>query len=206
MKTSEPEDKVYANVDHPLLQRVFRYPAAALVSSWAFQGLLYMDRTERWFKLGLDAILTVIGFWILNPWASTGMSLIFAFLVSHTLNFLLNGQLWGMLKGYGLVEIDPAAFELYTNGIAARARKEPAVKRLLVYGSLVRGEQSKASDLDARIIRKPGILNGFKACWFLMRERTRATFAKFPLDMYVLDSEASLAKLRKDEEAVDLLE
>ena len=75
----------------------------------------------------------------------------------------------------------------------------PAVKYVVAYGSLVREEWSSTSDLDARLIRYPGRLNGLRACWFLLCERTRALLAGFPLDMYLLDDEGSLQKLEADE-------
>jgi hypothetical protein len=47
-------------------------------------------------------------------------------------------------------------------------------------------------------------MNGIRAAWFLLKERTRALFSKFPLDMYVLDSERSLRdrRLKADEQPV----
>jgi len=68
-----------------------------------------------------------------------------------------------------------------------------------VYGSYVRGEWKPSSDLDVRLVRRAGFVSGLRACWFLLRERTRAFWMRFPLDIYVADGFASLERLRLDE-------
>jgi hypothetical protein len=94
---------------------------------------------------------------------------------------------------------------VYVEGLAARIGREPAITAAIACGSVVRGEWHEAADLDLRLLRAPGTLNGLRSCWFLLAERTRALFACFPLDAYVLDHEASLSKLREDEVKYDLL-
>jgi hypothetical protein len=49
-----------------------------------------------------------------------------------------------------------------------------------------------------------GLANGIRACWFALKERTRAFFSGYPLDVYVLDSERPLDKLRADESPIVL--
>ncbi|MEK7324059.1 MAG: hypothetical protein AAB217_02235, partial [Chloroflexota bacterium] len=61
------------------------------------------------------------------------------------------------------------------------------------------GKWTPASDLDVRLVRHPGAINALRACLLVLRERARATFRRFPLDIYVLDSGAGLSKLRPDE-------
>jgi predicted nucleotidyltransferase len=68
-----------------------------------------------------------------------------------------------------------------------------------VYGSLTRGELRPTSDLDVRLIRRPGLVNGLRACWFVLRERTRAHLTGFPIDFLVLDSPRLLKRMRPDE-------
>ena len=199
------ELEVYGKINYPILGRMLRYPATALASHWLFQGLLYMDKTERLFKLGLDAILTLTGYLVLQRWLSPAPLFGVTFFTAHTLNFLFNGQVWGVLKGYGMVEMERADFDTYTTGIVNRARREPSIDKLLLYGSLARKQWTVTSDFDARIVRKTGHINGLRACWFVLRERSLALFKQFPIDIYVLDSVTFLDKMRNDEEPCDLL-
>jgi hypothetical protein len=195
----------YANLRSPLARRLFQSPIAGLASHWLVQSIFTMDRTERRFKLGLDLLLTpLLGLPLARrlrgpaPWLSAAV-------VAHTLNFLFNGQLWGVLKIYGLVRWEGARFATYTADLARRASAEPAISALIVYGSLSRGEWAPSSDLDGRILRRPGPVNGLRACAFLLGERSRALLAGFPLDLYVVDSPAALDRLRSDEGGIDLL-
>jgi hypothetical protein len=198
--------QVYAHVRSPILSWLLRWPLVALVSHWTFQGLLQMDRTERWFKLGLDVALAVA----LRPVMSLGLprsdaAWLAAAALAHSLNFLLNGHLWGVLKTYGLATLPAQRRARYLAGLAARLCAEPAVRFAALYGSHARGELDACSDVDLRLVRRPGLCHGVRACWFLLSERTRAVLARVPLDAYLLDSEAPLARLRPDEAPVILL-
>ncbi len=203
-----PTDKSpdYAKIRQPLLRRLMGCPLPALISHWTFQSLLYMDNTERLFKLGLDAVLTAGIAYLLKTWMPWRVALPAAFIMAHTLNFLFNGHLWGILKHYGMVQTTREAFERYVHGLSRRARREQSIQHLYVYGSLARQEWSPSSDLDARLVLRPGLANGLRACWFVLCERSRALIARFPLDLYVIDRSDALHKLRSDEQAFDLIE
>jgi len=173
--------------------------AVGCVIHWIFQGILYADRTERWFKIGLDVVLT-LAFWLLFlPRMQSVTAWIMAFLCAHTINFIFNAQLWVLLKHYGLVRNSYQDFETYIRDFTVRVNAHDSLQYVAVYGSYVRGEWKPSSDLDVRLVRRAGFLNGLRACWFLMCERTRALFTRFPLDIYVADGFASLERLRLDE-------
>ena len=196
----------YAKVESPLIQRLLNHPVVAVASHWTFQSLFYMDRTERWFKLALDGLLTVLGGVIISTRCPGRIAWTSAFLLAHTMNFLFNGQLWGVLKHYGLVTHSYDEFNEYVHTFRQRAQNEPAIKQAAIYGSLARNEWSPSSDLDARLIRHPGLGNGLQACWFLLRERSRAMLSRFPLDVYVLDSGVSLQKMNIEELPIQVLD
>lgn len=192
------EVRGYAHVSHAALRCLLRSPLAALAAHWLFQGLLYMDAAERRFKLLLDVLLTVLMaiplllcFRGRTAWAA-------AFLLAHTLNFLLNGQLWGVLKHYGIGRLSRAGFHSYLCRLACRIGNEPSILWAGVYGSLVRGNWSSTSDLDIRLVRKPGVINALRACLFVLSERSRALIRRCPLDIYVLDDLGQLAAMRED--------
>jgi thymidylate kinase len=201
-----PEPQAF-HQEHGLMNRLSRAAkkaqrslALAIGMHWVFQSMLYMDPTERRFKLGIDAALTTVGAILLNSWLPWPAALLIAFLIAHTLNFFFNGQLFALLKNYGFVKHTYLEFRRYAEALARRAEQEPAIRYIAVYGSLSRQAWTHTSDLDGRILRRPGLINGVRACWFLLLERTRALVHGFPLDMYVLDGELSVdGRLRKDE-------
>jgi len=200
----KPPEKVYAKVTARHQSWILRSPFAALISHWVFQGMLYMDRTERLFKLGLDLIGIVFFATLLREFTGVPLTWMTAFVLAHTINFIFNGQMWVVLKFYGVTRTS-SVFNRYVDGFAKRARAEESIVAAIVYGSLVRREWLPSSDLDVRLLRKPGFANGLRACWFLLTERTRAFFYRFPLDAYVIDRVDSLSKLRDDEQGFDLI-
>lgn len=184
---------------------LYQFPLVGLFSHWFFQSLLYMDWTERFFKLGLELFLIAILVPFFRNFFSTYAAWFGGFCVAHTINFLFNSDPWTALRLYGMVYISYEEFSDYALDLGHRAGKEQSIASVYAYGSLVREEWNPTSDLDVRIIRNPGSWNGMRACFFLLCERTRAFFSGFPLDAYVLDSDLPLRKLRIDEKARNLL-
>jgi hypothetical protein len=158
-----------------------------------------MDRSERLFKLAFDLGIAFPGALLLSSWLPPRPAWISALLTAHTLNFLFNGHLWGVLKHYCVISNSYAGYLAYVSGFLQRAAREDSIQYTVVCGSLSRQTWSPAADLDARLIRRPGLKNGLRVAWFLLRERSAALFARFPLDVYMLDNELSLHKLAADE-------
>jgi hypothetical protein len=198
MKT---EERHYEVSHLAILQPLLRNPLGALAVHWLFQGMLHMDPTERWFKLGSELFLGSI--------LTLSISLIFgirpvgtlmtAMLIVHTLDAAFNGQVWVVLKHFGLVKHSRTQFEQYLSRLSVRILVEDSIEYAAAYGSVVRGEWALTSDLDLRLVRKPGPINGLNACLFCLGERARAFVAKFPLDVLVLDSSDRLSEMREDE-------
>jgi hypothetical protein len=204
MKNKKGES--YAKITNPILRMLLQRPIAGIGLHWAFQSLFYMDPTERWFKLSLDLILTLLIGLAVSAMVQSTLTWLSSFLLAHTLNFLFNGQLWGVLKTYGYVQKSYIEFTRYVEQLRRRAAGEPSIERLFACGSLARQEWSSASDLDARILRKQGFINGIRACWFLLKERSWALVNRFPLDLYVIDNITSLNRLRANEKGIELKE
>jgi predicted nucleotidyltransferase len=178
-----------------------------MVSHWLFQGLAYMDPTERAFKLGLDGLLALaIAAALLSMRWPAGLVAVVAILGAHSLNFLFNGQLRVVLKWHGIGRVPKAAIEVELVRIAARLTANPAIRDGYVFGSLSRGELHDGSDLDIRVIRAPGLRAGLTACFAVLTERSRSLRSGVPLDIYVWDSPASLARMRADEKPISLSE
>jgi hypothetical protein len=197
---------LYAVSDHPLARPLLTNVMGALAVHWVFQGLLYMDRTERWFKLLLDALLCMAlaaPLLALTPLPPAG-SIAIALVSAHTVNWAFNGHIPVVLKHFNKVSHDHAEWTAYIDGLKRRASRQGSLSWMAAYGSLARGEFSPSSDLDVRIIRRPGLANGLAACWFAARERARAFRSGFPLDLYVLDDPRPLRKLKPEERPVVL--
>jgi predicted nucleotidyltransferase len=184
--------------DNDFVKKLLRFPVFGVLVHWTLQGLLYMDWTERSFKLGLDAILTTIFAYLVGLKITFPYNWFLAFLIAHTLNFFLNAHFWTLLKHYGLISNSQEKFLEYSEKLCRRIASQKYITYAAVYGSWVRGEWSPASDLDVRVVHN-GIFSGLLACVFLFSERTRALFNHFPLDIYVLDNFIRLADMRSDE-------
>jgi hypothetical protein len=181
------KDHFYGNIKSPPLRYLFRFPLVAIISHWLFQGILYMDPTERYFKLTLDLVMFVILYGCLSLIFNSLWMLFAAFLIAHTINFLFNGHLWGVLKHYGFIHHEEELFSLYRDKLFQRVQKEQSIKSIYICGSLIRNQYTPSSDLDIRLIRSPGFLNAMRICCFALLERSRAVLKKFPLDLYILD-------------------
>jgi predicted nucleotidyltransferase len=126
-------------------------------------------------------------------------AIIVGWIIAHTINFLLNGQAMAILTHFGYIKNQEDEVEQYIDLLKDRLQSETSLRWAAIYGSLSRGEMRETSDLDVRVIRTPGFINGSKACFFVMGERTRALLKGFPLDILLLDSPRLLKRMRPDE-------
>lgn len=203
MKPMKPikAKKVYGGFKSKLMSWLASHLLVGVAMHWTMQGMLYADPTERRFKLFLDALLTMLGGLIARIWWPSKFAWPVAFLLAHTVNFFSNAQLCTLLRSYGFCNPTSDKIEGYADALRKRVEQEPAIEALVICGSREGESWKLGSDLDARLIRHPGLINGLRAAWFLLRERSRALIDWFPLDIYLFDSEASLkSKLRLDEQ------
>lgn len=196
----------YAKVKNRWVKRILGYPGAAIVSHWLFQSLFYADTTERLFKILLDGLIALIIGTSLFLFSHLNIftSFILGIFIAHTLNFLFNGQVFGALKHYGIIKLSYHEFRSHIEHFSERTRAEPSINKVLVCGNLSRGHWSPQSDFDIRIIRHSGVWNGIRASIFLMMERSRAFITKFPIDIYVLDSEKAIKKQQLSGDVIDI--
>lgn len=195
-------NKIAKSNKYPLLIKA----PILLASSWLFQGILYMDRTERRFKILLDVLFFIPIFFILNSFLNFYQSFIFSFIISHSINWIFNGQIFVVFKNLNLIYIDSNRFFQYLDEIKLRVEKQDFILVVAAFGSFARKELRLNSDLDIRIIRKRGIIYGLKGCIFLMKERSWAFFNFFPLDIYLLDDVTKLNVHIDNEDSVILFD
>lgn len=196
----------YYNVSRLVaLQPLLRSPIVALGVHWVFQGILYMDRTERLFKIGVELVIaSILFFFALIAGFKLIWAVVVSFLLAHTINWLVNSQIWVVMKHFKMVRHTRDEFDRYIGSLKRRIGKEPSITWGAAFGSLARGEWNEYSDLDVRLVHKPGLQNSVRACWFVMKERSRAFAQRFPLDIYLLDDFSRSLELRPDEYPVHL--
>lgn len=175
-----------------------------ILINWTFQSFLYMDKTEKFFKIMLEFIFFVVFFVIFQNIFSTLISIIISLIISHSINWIFNGHIYALFKNFGVIKTDFEDFKGYIDDIKLRSAKENSLRCVATFGSLSRLEIKETSDLDIRVVRKEGLLNGFNSCLFVCFERSRSFFKGFPLDIYVLDNIQGLYKL--DENPIMIFE
>lgn len=173
-----------------------------LFRNWAHQGFTYLDKTEMFYRviweiIPFGGIFYLLGLLNIPVWTN----LILSFFLAHTLNWMFNDNLWTCIQFTLPNLLNPGNDKTikYLIKMQTRMQNCDAVAGCMIYGSLSRGVWKEKSDLDVRIFRKPGILNGFKAylaCWV---ERLIAVKEKQPLDIYVADNIKFLQRMRDDE-------
>lgn len=204
-KAPDFTNKYAQSAELKIVRWLMSWTIVGVALHWLFQSMLYMDDTERRFKLVLDALLIGMSGMVLTTWLPGFAGWLLAFFIGHSLNFLLNAQLWVVLKHYGYVNQQYAVFAAYTESLTRRIQGEGTLVYAAIYGSQVRSEWKPSSDLDVRLVRKRGFWAGICACWFVLCERSRATWHHFPLDIYVLDGRAPLDRMRTDERPLVLV-
>lgn len=186
-------------LDQTIIGNFLKYGFSILISAWVFQGVLHMNWRETFIKLILDVLLT--GFFI-----TFGFPVIISFLISHTLNFAFNGQLFAMYTHMGATNVKPKTFLKQTIAISNRLTEFSAINAAIAYGSLSRGCFKSTSDIDIRYVPKKGELNFWLACMYAVKERFNAFIKGYPLDLYVFETNVLLKKMRTDEVPIIVFE
>lgn len=176
-----------------------------LPRGWAHQGFFYLDRTQRLGRVVFEIMPTLVfaglvsatgGIPLSSPWLWGG-----SLLLTHTLNWVLNGNWWaGLLFAFpGLRNQGEQMTCVYLNRMAERLRSCRSISGVLIFGSVARGQWHERSDLDLRLLRRRGGYHGVAGVLVLARERWLALWARQPLDIYLADDIAHLHRMRRDE-------
>lgn len=173
-------------------------------ANWAFRSMLFMDQTERLFGISMESFLILVLAILFSNYLDLMEFILLSFCLAHTICWIFNGHFFVLLKDLSLKRTDINSFIRYLYPLRSRFSKESSIAAIAAFGSLSRGELTENSDLDIRVIRRKGTVNGLRSCGCVFLERCRAFFNRFPLDIYVLDSAAKLLNLRKDEPPVIL--
>ncbi len=191
----------------PFLAKLYQSKCGIVTSNWLNQGMSYMLIEELFFKIIFEFIVFGLIFYITSL-AEVGTLTCFtiSFLSAHTINWLLNGHFFNLIRYLGLGHQDYEWFIAYPHKIRRRLLKKSSVSGVALYGSFSRGSFSKTSDLDVRVIARPGVANALSASWLVFQERLFAFFSKYPIDIYMATQKRGLEKLRRDEPPVILID
>lgn len=172
--------------------------------NWLHQAITYMDAGELWFRLAIETIELATVFYLMR-WVVPDMSIVAALLLAgvivHTWNWVTNGLFWVVIiQTFPQLE-NPGAISTvkFIGEMTARLRKYDCISGVAVYGSVSRGAWHVRSDIDMRILRRPGFVALIQAAILTMRERFYALLAGQPMDVYLADDTDFLTKLRPDE-------
>ncbi len=181
-----------------------------LPCGWAHQGFFYLDRTQRIGRVICEIVPTALLAGLMSGGAGIPLSNVWLWCVSlflaHTLNWVLNGNWWaGILFAFpSLRNRGDRATCGYLNAMAERLKRDRAISGAMIFGSIARGQWHERSDLDVRLLRRPGAWNGVTGVLILLRERWIALWSRQPLDIYLADGIPFLKRMRADEPPVFL--
>lgn len=185
---SKHKKHVPTNLNGTWLHEILRYGFMIFISAWFFQGILYMCTREKILKTLLEIMFIVMVTYIMPLWL--------AFLIVHTLNFMLNGQFIAVLTHMGFFTHRADKFIAYSQKLQKRILRADSVEKAIVYGSLSEGNYKNTSDMDIRIIPENNRISKWKTCLWAVKERAMAFFAGFPLDMYVFSLDRSVQVMK----------
>lgn len=175
---------------------------------WVLQILHSTDRTERCIRIFTEVLL-IAAVWFLfgriSIISETNLSLLWAFILVHSMSWYFVGNFWVYMLDSFLWVHNPGINGVleYINFVRRVFVKNDSCNAVLVYGSMCRGAFHGRSDLDLRIIRKPGLLVGLMAIFVGFAVRAVGAIKKVPVDLQVVDSLDFLNKqMRADEHPI----
>lgn len=171
---------------------------------WVLQILHSTDNSERIIRILLELIIIGLLWLLLGDYSllqGDVARLLFVFIVVHTLSWYFFGNFWVYMLDSFLWVKNPGVEGVfkYIEFVRDTYAKTEMCEAILVYGSMSRRQFHGRSDLDLRIIRKPGIKGVFSVLLGLY-VRIPAAISRMPVDLQVVDSLEFLDKqMRKDE-------
>jgi predicted nucleotidyltransferase len=181
-----------------------------LPRGWAHQGFFYLDRTQRIGRVVFEIVPAALLAGLIGAIGGIRLSNVWlwcaSLLLANTLNWVLNGNWWaGMLFAFpSLRNRGERATCTYLNDMAGRLKRDRSISGAMIFGSVARGQWHERSDLDVRLLRRPGVWNAVAGVLVLLRERWIALWSRQPLDIYLADGIPFLKRMRADEPPVFL--
>lgn len=183
-----------------------------LIINWVHQGLLYMDKSEKLFKISVEvaefSLISFLLIYIEDFSLNIPEALIISFVIVHTFNWTTNNLFWSVVMFSFPNMRNPGRHKtlLYLRGMRNRLRTNRSISALALYGSISRQRWHCQSDIDVRILRRPGFLNAIIANFIISRERFIAFIKLQPTDIFLADNVEFLKKMRSDEAPIFLIQ
>jgi hypothetical protein len=187
------------NLQNRLLMSFLQSRPGVIISNWTCQGMPYMNRYERLYRVTIEIIVIAILSWAVANLMDYYKALFASILVVHTLFWSFNGHFYVLMRYLKERKHDPMRFIAYIEGINERLQGKSFLRGAVAFGSLSKDKFSGSSDFDMRFLRKQGLINSLRAFNYCALERARAFFQHFPLDIYVFDLEEIPRKIKGDE-------
>ncbi|WP_117882514.1 hypothetical protein [Aureibaculum luteum] len=177
-----------------------------IFTNWIFQGIPLGSRIERIYKISFTVFFWVIFFvvfyFILNN--SMAGSLIFGFLIAHTINWFVNCNFY-VIFTHRIKWFKIPPIRLFNQLYAIQNRLDN--KKWILYstssGGICRGTMDGNSDIDVSLVIKPGMKNILSAILFFVKEKKIADFNRVPLDIFISESpDESLERSNRQENPV----
>lgn len=165
-----------------------------IFANWLMQGVFHADKSEKTYKILFTVLGWIVVFTILFFGFRISMtsSLIFGFLIAHTLNWVINCNLFILLV-HRMRWLKTTKHKLFDHleSIQDRLERIPNKSWILYcvsHGSICKGEMGSHSDIDVSIIRRAGLNNLLRAIIFYVKEKKIADIKGVPLDIFICDT------------------
>lgn len=198
--------KPQGRLEGTLLGRFLKTRPAVIASNWVFQGMRYMNKYEITLKMIIDLILATILFIYLNDVVVDELAIVLSLVIAHSINWVLNGHIFVLMRYVAPIPKTEQQFESFIQRMKTIALDWQSIDGIAIYGSYCRGALHKYSDLDVRVLTRPGFINSVYGAIFCFYLRLLAFFDVFPLDIYACDNMQFLDQLRDDEKPAILID
>lgn len=172
-------------INYPILIKLLQSKTGVIATNWLTQAMRHMSPSERLHRLSLEILCILSLFYFLKISLPFWYSLLIASVSIHSLFFVFNGQIYTLKRYLSDNLITRTNFISYIEKMHPTLKNHSCLHAVIAFGSLSKGSVSLSSDFDVRLIRKSGFLNAFRAANLCARERYRAFFGKFPIDIIV---------------------
>jgi hypothetical protein len=164
------------------------------------------DRSEKWFHYVVESVLLASSLMVLVAIERTGtVSIFLAIIIVHSVWWVVNGNCHVYLLD-SFASVHNAGIERTISYIEWCHRcfaRTGCVSAILIYGSFCRQKFHRRSDLDLRIIRRPGLLAALFVLPMAVGARVVSLWRGVPTDLQVVDSGWFLSRqMRADEHPV----
>ncbi len=171
-----------AKIKNRVLRKILLSTPGMIVTNWFFQGTRYMNSFEIFHRLSIEIMIIIVFFSLFRIFMPSAYPIVFSFIVSHTIMWLVNGHFFALTRIKGT---RPKRFIDYTDGIYKRLARVDYLKGVAIFGGISKWRFNEYSDIDLRVIKSSGFFNSVRACNYALLERIRAFKNHFPFEVYV---------------------